>query len=100
MSIRLSLSFATFLAAAALGTVTPAAAQDRSAVSAVDLDAAVTPTLAAHRAVVGTVAGGETIAVAPTTLGGERTLAGGADRVVISTTVVIIALLILILVVD
>lgn len=100
MSIRLSLSFAAFLAAAALGGVTPAAAQDRSAVSAVDLDAAIAPTPAANQAAIGTVAAGETVAVAPTTLLGERVLAGGANRVVISTTVVIIALLILILVVD
>lgn len=118
-------SLATIAAIAALGLASPILAQDRSAVSGADLDAAV---------VAGPAQGGETVrqllsteqvqkvvdqlgisatelstrvaALDDATLArlaqqsglDQAALAGGADTVVISTTTIIIILLVLILV--
>jgi hypothetical protein len=112
---------------AALALAAPLAAQDRSAVSGTDLDAAVvthsTRREAAVREMLGTAQvqqvaeqmgiaapdlAARVAALDAATLdqivqragGEERVLAGGANTLVISTTTIIIALLIIILLVD
>lgn len=124
MSTYRSLSLLT--AAAALVVAAPLAAQDRSAVSSVDLDAAITSRSVGNREAVRSllsspqaqqVAG--QMGVSPADLSArvaaldgasldrlaqqagvdDQILAGGSEKVVISTTVIIIVLLVLILLV-
>jgi hypothetical protein len=114
------LPFSLIAAVAALALASPVQAQDRSAVSGAELDAAVVADpaqegvavrqfLSTEQVQVGVSAADLAAHVAATddaTLarlaqqGGldEQALAGGADRIVISTTAIIIGLLILILV--
>jgi len=124
MSHRLRLPMIT--AVAALGLASPLLAQGRSAVSTAELDAAVVGRPAGSRDAVRAflmtdqvrkVAGRIGVStselsaraaaldqasldqIAARTSVGDRALAGGADKIVISTTVIIIALLIIILLV-
>ena len=125
MSKRLSLS--TIAAVAALGLASPVLAQQRSAVSGVELDAAVITSpsqggeavrqfLSSHQVrqvadqlgVTATELSAHLAALDDATLarlaqqGGldEQVLAGGANTIVLSTTAIIIILLVLILLVD
>jgi len=91
-----SFSLLSILAVAALGLAAPLAAQERSAVTGVELDAAVSARPAGTRQA---VPGVRVDANAPVDLpsrDGDRVLAGGSN-VVITSTVVIIALLVIIL---
>lgn len=115
------------LAAAGLGLTAPLHAQDRSAITTAELEAAVTVRPAGTRQAVrdflalpqvqkvadrmgvstadlsAGVAGLDQASldrIAQQTAVGDRTLAGGANTIVISTTAIIIGLLILILLVD
>ncbi len=113
------------IAAAALSLTAPLHAQGRSAVSSAELDAAVATRPPGNReavreflatdqvqkvaarmrvsasdlsAQVATLDQAALDQIAEQTAVGDRTLAGGADTIVISTTVIIIALLILIII--
>ncbi len=113
---------ALIIAVAAFSVTAPLAAQDRSAVSGAELDAAVAERSDGNRQVVQrflatdqarTAAAGMGVSAAdlsdrvatldPASLQqvrtelGDRGLAGGADTIIISSTVVIIALLLIIL---
>lgn len=123
MSKYLPLSMIT--AVAALGLTTPLLAQGRSAVSSADLDAAVAARPAGSREAVRAFLATDQVRQVAGRMGvsaselsdrvatldqasldqiaaqmgvGDRTLAGGSEKIVISATLVIIALLILILV--
>lgn len=114
------------VSAAALGLTAPMYAQERSAVSAGELEAAVTSRPAGDREALRRFLATEQVQKVAVRMGlslpelnaraesldqasldmiaqrtgvGERTLAGGSETIVISTTVIIIALLIIILLV-
>ena len=118
-------ALSTLAAIVALGLASPALAQDRSAVSEAELDAAVlvspaqggeavrqflateqVQNVAGQLGVSATELSARVAALDDATLArlaqqgelGEQDLAGGADRIVLSTTAVIIILLIIILV--
>ena len=114
------------IAAAALGFTTPLLAQARTAVSAVELDAAAARPAGNQQAVqaflateqaqsvagrmgvsaselsarVATLDQASLNLLADRTDGSDRNLAGGANTIVISTTTIIIALLLIILLTD
>lgn len=93
------LPLVSILAVAALGFTAPLEAQGRSAVSAVELEAAVSARPAGTRQTVRgvVVTGAAAQAQASVTQDGERVLAGGDEKIVISATLLIIVLLLLIL---
>lgn len=117
----------SFMMAAALCAATPLLAQDRTAISGAQLDAAVVAQPRGNRSAVQEVLAspdGQQVAarfglspaevssrvaaldqatidlLAERTAPDNRVLAGGADTIVISTTAIIIALLLIILLVD
>lgn len=117
-------SLSLLAAAAALGVATPLVAQDRSAVSGADLDAAVAARPGANREAVRSLLSSDRarqvagqMGVSPADLSArvaaldgasldrlaqqagvnDQILAGGDEKVVISTTVIIIILLVVIL---
>jgi hypothetical protein len=88
-------SLFSIVALAALGLTTPLLAQERSAVSSVEMDAAVSARPAGTRQAANGVRVTANAAVDQPSQDGDRVLAGGS--VVITSTIVIIALLVIIL---